>query len=280
MIKTQQYKTVKPKHSRPLWFHMLIALIAIIVLILIFLLSLNWITRHGESRTVPAVVGKNISEVEKFLETKGFDVVVQDSAYYDSLPPGFVLRQVPEADEVVKINRTVYVTINRFVPPDVEMPNLLGSSYRNAEMVLKNMGLRLGDTTYRFDFAKNSVLEQLYNGNSIKAGTKLKMGSTISLVLGSGLGSEDINVPDLVGRSYDEARALLDAQGLSGLVIVDPNVKDTASAFVYKQNPMPRTIDGARLRIRPGQMIDIWLSLEKPVTDSVEAKQQPMNQEP
>ncbi|SHE88011.1 PASTA domain-containing protein [Flavisolibacter ginsengisoli] len=280
MIKTQQSKTVKPKHSRPLWFHMVIALVAIIVLILVFLLSLNWITRHGESRTVPAVVGKNISEVEKFLETKGFDVVVQDSAYYDSLPPGFVLRQVPEADEVVKINRTVYVTINRFVPPDVEMPNLLGSSYRNAEMVLKNMGLRLGDTTYRFDFAKNSVLEQLYNGNSIKAGTKLKMGSTISLVLGSGLGSEDINVPDLVGRSYDEARALLDAQGLSGLVIVDPNVKDTASAFVYKQNPMPRTIDGARLRIRPGQMIDIWLSLEKPVTDSVEVKQQPMNQEP
>jgi eukaryotic-like serine/threonine-protein kinase len=280
MIKTQQSKTVKPKHSRPLWFHMLIALIAIIVLILIFLLSLNWITRHGESRTVPAVVGKNISEVEKFLETKGFDVVVQDSAYYDSLPPGFVLRQVPEADEVVKINRTVYVTINRFVPPDVEMPNLLGSSFRNAEMVLKNMGLRLGDTSYRFDFAKNSVLEQLYNGNSIKAGTKLKMGSTISLVLGSGLGSEDINVPDLVGRSYDEARALLDAQGLSGLVIVDPNVKDTASAFVYKQNPMPRTIDGARLRIRPGQMIDIWLSLEKPVSDSMEVKQQPINQEP
>jgi beta-lactam-binding protein with PASTA domain len=258
---------------------MLIALIAIIVLILIFLLSLNWITRHGESRTVPAVVGKNISEVEKFLETKGFDVVVQDSAYYDSLPPGFVLRQVPEADEVVKINRTVYVTINRFVPPDVEMPNLLGSSFRNAEMVLKNMGLRLGDTTYRFDFAKNSVLEQHYNGNSIKAGTKLKMGSTISLVLGSGLGSEDINVPDLVGRSYDEARALLDAQGLSGLVIVDPNVKDTASAFVYKQNPMPRTIDGARLRIRPGQMLDIWLSLEKPVIDSLQVKQQPTTEQ-
>jgi eukaryotic-like serine/threonine-protein kinase len=279
MIKTQQDRTIKTKKSRPLWFHIAIAIVAVLILMLVFLLSLNWITRHGESRTVPAVVGKNINEVEKFLDTKGFEVVVQDSAFYDSLPPGFVLRQVPEADEVVKINRTVYVTINRFVPPDVEMPNLLGSSYRNAEMVLKNLGLRMGDTTYRFDFAKNSVLEQLYNGNSIKAGTKLKMGSTISLVLGSGLGSEDINVPDLVGRSYDEARALLDAQGLSGLVIVDPNVKDTASAFVYKQNPMPRTTDGARLRIRPGQMIDIWLSLEKPVSDSLQVKQEPTEQE-
>jgi beta-lactam-binding protein with PASTA domain len=280
MIKTPQTRKIKTQQSRPLWFHIGIAIVAVIILILVFLLSLNWITRHGESRTVPAVVGKNINEVEKFLDTKGFEVVVQDSAYYDSLPPGFVLRQVPEADEVVKINRTVYVTINRFVPPDVEMPNLLGSSYRNAEMVLRNLGLRMGDTSYRFDFAKNSVLEQLYNGSSIKAGTKLKMGSSISLVLGSGLGSEDVNVPDLVGRSYDEARALLDAQGLSGLVIVDPNVKDTASAFVYKQNPMPRTTDGARLRIRAGQMIDIWLSLEKPVTDSMPVKQQPIEQEP
>jgi len=283
MIKTPQSKTAskKPsKPSKPLWFHIAIALVAVIILILVFLLSLNWITRHGESRTVPAVVGKNINEVEKFLDTKGFEVVVQDSAYYDSLPPGFVLRQVPEADEVVKINRTVYVTINRFVPPDVEMPNLLGSSYRNAEMVLKNLGLRMGDTTYRFDFAKNSVLEQLYNGSNIKAGTKLKMGSTVSLVLGSGLANEDVNVPDLVGRNYDEARALLDAQGLSGLVIVDPNVRDTASAFVYKQNPNPRTADGARLRIRPGQMIDIWLSLEKPVTDSAQNSQLPIDQEP
>jgi beta-lactam-binding protein with PASTA domain len=254
--------------SRPLWVNIVVAISGVIILILIFLLSLNWLTKHGESRTVPAVVGKNINDVEKFLGEKGFDVVVQDSVYYDSLPPGVVIKQVPEADDVVKINRTVYVTINRFVPPDVDMPNLLGSSYRNAEMVLKNLGLRIGDTSYRFDFAKNSVLEQSFNGSPIKAGTKIRMGSTISLVLGSGLAEEDMNVPDLIGMSYEEARALLDGQGLSGLVIVDPNVKDTVSGFVYRQNPMPTTQDGARLRIRQGQMIDIWVGSERPVADS------------
>jgi beta-lactam-binding protein with PASTA domain len=254
--------------SRPLWVNIAVAISGVIILILVFLLSLKWLTKHGESRTVPAVVGKNINDVEKFLGEKGFDVVVQDSVYYDSLPPGVVIKQVPEADDVVKINRTVYVTINRFVPPDVEMPNLLGSSYRNAEMVLKNLGLRIGDTSYRFDFAKNSVLEQAYNGSSIKAGTKIRMGSAVSLVLGSGLAEEDMNVPDLIGMSYEEARALLDGQGLSGLVIVDPNVRDTASGFVYRQNPMPTTQDGARLRIRQGQMIDIWVGSERPAADS------------
>ena len=256
--------------SRPLWVNILFAIGACIVLILIFLLSLRWLTKHGESRTVPAVVGKNVNDMESFLGDKGFDLVVQDSVYYDSLPPGAIVRQVPEPDAVVKINRTVYVTINRFVAPDVDMPNLLGSSFRNAVMVLQNAGLQLGDTSYRFDFAKNSVLEQSYNGKPITAGTKIKMGSTISLVLGSGLAEEDMNVPDLIGMNYEEARALLDAKGLSGLVLADPNVTDTAAAFVYRQNPMPRTDDGARLRIRSGQMIDIWLSLDRPVSDSVQ----------
>ncbi len=104
--------------------------------------------------------------------------------------------------------------------------------------------------------------------SSIKAGTKIRVGSGISLVLGSGLGEEDMSVPDLIGMNYEEAKVLLDAQGLSGLVIVDPGVKDTINSFVYKQSPMPKTQDGAKLRIRQGQMIDIWLSSQRPMVDS------------
>jgi beta-lactam-binding protein with PASTA domain len=195
--------------------------------------------------------------------------VIQDSVYYDSLPPSMVIRQVPEADDVVKINRTIYVTINRTVPPDVPMPNLIGYSFRNAEMILKNMGLRLGDTTFKPDFAKNSVLEQLYKGQSISTGTKIKMGSSISLVIGSGIGNADMAVPKLIGLTYDEAKILLETNGLIvGSVIPDPLVKDTANAFIYKQSPLSRTEDGFQVRIRPGQMIDVWLSVEKPVVDS------------
>ncbi len=152
------------------------------------------------------------------------------------------------------------------------MPNLKGYSFRNAEMVLKNMGLKLGDTTYKADFAKNSVLEQLYNGKQIAAGTKLRMGSAIGLVIGSGIGNLDIAVPKLVGLNYDEASIMLQAQGLIlGSVLANADVQDTAAAYVYRQSPAPKTKAGMQLRIRPGQMVDVWLSLEKPVTDSVAA---------
>lgn len=238
--------------------------------------SLNWITQHGVSRTVPAVTGKNLENVRSLLEEKGFDIIVQDSVYYDSLPPSVIVKQVPEADAVVKVNRTVYVTINRMIPPDVEMPNLVGYSFRNAEMVLKNLGLRLGDTTFKPDFAKNSILEQSYKGNPISAGTKIKIGSAISLVLGSGVGNEDMPVPKLIGLTYEEAKILTEAQGLILVpVVIDPLVRDTANAFVYRQNPETKNEENRRYRIRPGQMMDIWLSLEKPVVDTLDKIKQP-----
>ncbi|MFL5808926.1 MAG: PASTA domain-containing protein [Flavisolibacter sp.] len=252
---------------RPLWFNILTAVLLIIIIFLVFMLSLKWITKHGDSKTVPSVIGKNINDVIKTLDDDGFEVVIQDSSYDEALAPGIVVKQIPAADQVVKSNRTVYVVINRFVPPNMPVPNIIGFSFRNAEMTLNNQRFRLGDTTYRPDFAKNSVLEILYNGQPIKPGDKLKVGSKIDLVLGSGLGTEDMSVPKLVGLTLAEARIMLEQLGLVlGSSIGD--VPDKENAYIYRQDPAPRTVDGIRVRIRPGQMIDVWLQQEPVAIDS------------
>jgi eukaryotic-like serine/threonine-protein kinase len=266
---------------KPLWMNILVGIGLIVLVWFLFALSLNWITHHGEAKTVPAVTGKTVEDVQDLLDEQNFELVIQDSIYNDTLKPGIVVRQVPEADAVVKVNRTVYVTVNRVIPPDVEMPNLIGYSFRNAEMILANMGLKLGDTTFKPDFAKNSVLEQSYNGKSIPAGTKVRMGSSISLVIGSGVGNTNMAVPKLIGLTYSEARILLDAQGLIlGSIIPDPDVRDTAAAFVYRQSPEPKTAQGLQFRIRPGQMMDLWLSVQKPVIDSANVEQPPQPPQP
>jgi len=255
--------------GRPLWVNVLVALLLVLLIVIGFVLSLNMITQHGVARTVPSIVGKKLEATRAQLENQKFQIVVQDSVYYDSLAPTTIIKQVPEADAVVKVNRTIYVTINRTIPPDVDMPNLVGYSFRNAESILKNLGLKMGDTTSKPDFAKNSVLEQLYKGNTVAPGTKLKIGSSISLVVGSGIGNEDMPVPKLVGLTYTEAKVLLEAQGLIvGPVIPSPMVRDTASAYVVRQSPAPVNEEGKRFRIRPGQMIDLWLDINPPVTDS------------
>lgn len=255
--------------QRPLWFNILVAIGIVVILFLIFMFSLRLITRHGEAISVPNVMGKNINEVSELLSEGGFETVIQDSVFHDSLPPGIVVKQLPEADQVVKVNRTIYVVINRFVPPDINMPNLIGFSLRNAELTLNNLGLKLGDTTSKPDFAKGSVIEQLYNGNPVRAGEKIRIGSEIDLVIAAGLGEEDIKVPDLVGLTFAEAKIVLEASGLIlGVPITDQDVRDQESAYVYWQSPPPKKEDGVQLRIRPGQMIDIRLGVNPPVRDT------------
>ncbi len=249
---------------------MLFVLIVGLLLIVLILSSLKFFTKHGQVLKIPSVTGKSFMEAKKMLEQQGFDVEVQDSVYRDTVPPLMVLRQFPEAEEVVKVNRTVYLTINRSVPPLIIMPNLVGMSFRNAEIVVRQFGFKISDTTYKPDFAKNSVLNQLFNGKEIQPGTKLSMGSAISLVLGSGLSDVDLAVPDLVGKTYLEAKNLLSAAGIGfGAQVVDADVQDTLNAFIYKQYPERFTEDKRTNRIRAGQMIDIWLSAQKPVVDSI-----------
>ena len=253
--------------SRPLWFNILIGIGIIVLLFLIFMFSLNWITKHGESKTVPSVTGKNINTVAALLNEAGFELVIQDSVFYDSIPRGVVIKQVPEADQVVKVNRTVYVTINRFVAPDISMPNIVGYSLRNAEMTLQSLGLKRGDTSSRTDWAKGSVLEMSFNGRPLKPGDKIKVGSAIDLVIASGLGIEDMAVPQLVGRTYEEARIYAEANGLA-INPIAQGISDIEKAYVYRQSPERKTPDGATIRIRPGQMIDVWLQVDPVRTDS------------
>ncbi|RYZ00318.1 MAG: PASTA domain-containing protein [Chitinophagaceae bacterium] len=250
--------------GRPFWVNLLWAIGLLVVLALLFVLSLNWMTNHGTARTVPSVVGKPLPEVEKLLGEKGFELVIQDSVFYDSLPPLAIVKQVPEADAVVKVNRTVYVTVNRVVPPDVDMPNLRGFKLDNARTLMRNLGLLLGDTTSRPDVAKNTVLDQLFNGAPIAPGSKIKVGSRIDLVIGSGLGAESQTVPNLVGLTFEEAQALIESRQLILGAVVAPGIEDKNKAYVVRQSPDVIDSKGRSFRIRPGQMMDVWLDVNPP----------------
>jgi eukaryotic-like serine/threonine-protein kinase len=261
--------------GKPLWVNILAAIVILLLLLLLFLGSLQLITSHGKELKIPTVVGLSVSEARKTLAAQGFEVQIQDSIYSDTVPPLQVIRQVPEADNLVKVNRTVYLTINRSVAPIVDMPNLVGMTIRNANMILKQYDLKLEDTIFKPDFAKNSVLDQLFNGESIKPGTKIQQGSSITLVLGNGIGILEFSVPDLFGLTYRQAKIVLDSSRLIlGAAVPNDDVRDTANAFVYRQNP-ERYDENRKLNpIRQGQTVDLWLTSIKPQrkTDSTSSQ--------
>ena len=224
--------------KKPLWMNMLIGFGVAICLFIIFFFSLGWITGNGETEKVPAVIGLDVAAAEKNLTALGFDVELQDSIYVDTLARNAVLRQTPEADEVVKKGRTVYLTINRVIAPQVDMPNLVGFSIKSAETYLKVLGLRLGSIQLVPDQNKNVVIDQLINGKPIAPGSKIPSGTLIHFLVGDGGASGGMFMPDLVGLTYEQAKAQLISLGLNlGVVAVNGSIGDSASAFVFDQNP-------------------------------------------
>jgi len=251
--------------KRSLWVNILLALGLSLLILFLFFQTMEFWTNHGEYLRVPDVKGKNYQEAADQLDKAGFDVVVQDSVYYDSLSPLVIIKQFPDPDATVKVNRTIYLTINRATAPLINMPNLVGMSFRNAELEMRAKGLKLGDTMYVPDIAKNAAKDQLIGTVSLKPGTPVAMGTSISLVLGAGIGNEDISVPDLFGMPYSEALTLLESNGIIlGVVLPDNDLTDTLAGFVYWQNPERINEERKINRIRTGQMMDIKLSVIKP----------------
>lgn len=241
-----------------LWFNVLLMLGIIALCYFIFFSSLGFITHHGDELKVPKVLGKDVKDAVKVLEGQGFEVHV-DSTYLPGKTPFIVLDQTPDVGEVVKNGRTLFITVNKSVPPTTPMPNLVNLSFRSAVLILKSNKLVLGDTIYRPDIAEGAVLEQLWNGQSIRPGQAIPQGSTISLVIGDGLGNTEMNVPDVIGMTYPEAVAQLSSSGLMFTSVFDLDVHDTTGAKVYKQTPNAISDLGTPSRIRQGDFIDLYI---------------------
>ena len=256
---------------RPFWVNLLAIIVLVAIIIFLILKMLGGITKHGEYLTVPSVVGKKTEDAIKFLEAKGFNVEIQDSVYVDTAKMGIVLKQLPDPNSTVKINRSVYLTVNRLTLPLVDMPSLQGKTLNYALEILKRSHLVLGDTTFRPDFMMGSVLDQSYKGSPIQSGAKLPWGSRVDLVIGSGLSEQRFMVPELEGLTLAQAKAILEENGITlAAVVAEAGVRDTLAAFVYKQNPPRFTEDKQAVFVQSGQVMDLWVSKEpKSVRDSI-----------
>jgi beta-lactam-binding protein with PASTA domain len=249
---------MKEKWKHSFWFNFLIVLLIATVLYISFFITLSYLTRHSEEIVVPKVIGKDMNAAINTMHAMTFEVLV-DSTYEPKFKPLTVLKQMPDSGAGVKMGRTVFITVNKTIPPQTPMPDLAGSglSFRSAEMMLRNNKLILGDTIHKPYIAKEAVMEQRFKGKEILAGTMIAMGSKIDLVIGDGLGITQFNVPDVIGMTTMEGSALLSGNGLVYAVITEGVITDTASAIIYDQSPRPKNELLAPNRIKAGDFIDL-----------------------
>lgn len=219
--------------------NLIAALITVAALILLVFFSLRIYTRHGETQPVPELKGMLIDDAIKVLRAESFDYEL-DSVYQMDATPGLVIEQDPAPDTQVKKNRTLYLTIITRTAPDTPFPDLIEKTFIESRAILTSYGLKLGDTTYIADIARDVVLEARFGGQPINAGRTIPKGSIVDLVLGDGRGANQVEVPNLSGLTLQEARFALRGASLSlGTVRYQGTITDSLRAVVIEQSPAP-----------------------------------------
>lgn len=220
-----------------------------------FFIYLPFSTNHGQSVTVPDVRKMNIETLEDYLDERSLDYVVNDCTFVANTPPLTVISQYPLPGSKVKEGRKIYVTIVSRSAPIIKMPKLTDMTRKSAEMLMKSVGLELGNFTYVADVAQNSVLKQLYNGREIAPGENVAKGSRIDLWIGNGLGEVLFSAPSVIGLSPDEAEIQIIGADLKvGQKIFVKAEPGQLPGTIVKQNPTEGT------QVRMGQIIDIWIT--------------------
>ena len=195
-------------------------------------------TEHDITVEVPDFSGLSLDEIEAFSDTVEIEFAVIDSLYSTEYPRGTVADQEPQVGSRVKRGRTIYLTINAFLPKQIAMPNVKNLSLRQAKAVLESVGLKLGDLEYQPDIAENAVLNQKTGGKIVRNGETIFAGTVVDLVLGLGLSNKKVSIPYLLYYNLDEALDRIQAASLNLATFkIDTPLTDTGLVRVYKQIP-------------------------------------------
>lgn len=234
-------------------------------------------TKYNEGVTVPDVTRVSLEEAEEMLTSIGLRFEVADRRANSAFPANYVIDQAPSASILVKPNRKIYLTVNAAVRPQVDVPNVVNLSLRNAQVQLQNYGLEVGSISYESSRFKNAVLRQ-----SIDEGSTVDRGTTIDLVVSDGLGDKIVEVPVIVGLRLPEAQFKLREAGLRVGEIRFQPIEEIAPNTVLDYTPKVTTlVEGESLNLVISERFEVIEEIEGSVLiDSTGSNNQsPSNQE-
>lgn len=169
----------------------------------------------SDKATIPMVnvVGLYKTAAEEELKKAGFTAYTIETATDDKLEEGYVISQSVDEGTAIPADEKIVITISEG-KEDVEVPDVRGYSDDQATTLLTEAGFVVTHG-YEYDdtVEKNKVISQSPEGKTMQ-----KSGSTVKIIISNGKEVEEVEVPNLVGKSESKAADLLENAGLSGKV--------------------------------------------------------------
>ncbi|MGW6906919.1 Stk1 family PASTA domain-containing Ser/Thr kinase [Streptomyces sp. NPDC054940] len=188
----------------------LLVLAAVLVLVGAVLIG-KWVFDSdgvaNDTVPVPNFVGQTLKDAEKQASNSDLTLVPTKKPCEDQ-STGKICSQDPTFGEKVKKNSTVNVVVSTGAPK-VTVPDVQGLSYEKAKSDLEDKGFEVEQKTEESEREPGIVIDQDPEGD-----TEQEKGSTITLTVAKE--AEKSVVPDVLGKTCDEAKAQMTANNLSG----------------------------------------------------------------
>jgi eukaryotic-like serine/threonine-protein kinase len=193
------------------FFGLLFRALILVTVALVCALTAMRFAIHGREVAVPKFIGLTPTEADRAAFASGLTLQIENRFYSTEVAAGRILNQVPEAGEKVRRGWRVRVA-ESMGPQRVSVPNVVGQSERAAEINLIRRGLQVGTvTTAHFpDTTPDTVVAQ-----SPSADAEGVSSPKVNLVIARyDPDAHAIVMPDLVGRSLDDATRVLVSAGM------------------------------------------------------------------
>jgi serine/threonine-protein kinase len=184
-------------------------------------------TIGGKKVVVPKVVGINQAAAATVLHRAGLEVSFD--AVQSDKPKGFVISQDVNPGTRVKEGTTIHASVSAG-PGDTQIPPVDGLTRTAARKALDEAGFNIRERHEN----DSEVKENHVIRTQPEAGTTLEIGSEVVMVVSDG--PPDVDVPGVIGKQLDEARAALEEAGFE-IATVDKETLDEEPGTVLAQDP-------------------------------------------
>jgi beta-lactam-binding protein with PASTA domain len=163
---------------------------------------------HGREVTMPNLVGKNVAEANRLLQSRGLVLRVADRIYTD-LPINVVVRQTPPAGLLMKVSQQAHVVLS-LGQRQLQIPLLEGNSLRASRIELLRAGLQVGEVSGVMmpNPAADTVVIQNPRPGAGAATPR------VDVLISDGPRETAYVMPHLVGMNESEAQHRLDVAGV------------------------------------------------------------------
>jgi len=215
------------------------SVISVVFLVLFIVYAVLYYQRQPETIQeirVPPLQNAYMETAEDNLSQLGLNMVIAGEEISDSIPPGYIVQQTPEAGSIIEEEGIVEVFISSGSSNgQVVIPNLTGLEIARARQLLEESGLEPGSVENKYSeyFKKDEVMSQ-----SPVYGTETGMGESVDITVSSG--QETIVVPNIIGIDLYYALRHLDSLGITVVTnIVPADDLDARHGIVITVEPRP-----------------------------------------